>query len=55
MSIRSTNVYEERSLGVYEHDDVETDEPTLKGGKTEVFRCVATRSGAVTRSVKRTS
>jgi Trk-type K+ transport system membrane component len=38
MSIRSTNVYEERSLGVYEHDETPADEPTLVGDKSEVFR-----------------
>jgi len=38
MSIRSTNVYEERSLGVYEPDDTPADEPTLVGDKSEVFR-----------------
>ncbi|WVQ85711.1 hypothetical protein IAT38_007877 [Cryptococcus sp. DSM 104549] len=40
MSVRSTNVYEERALGVYEHDDPETaseDEPQFKGRRHEVF------------------
>lgn len=40
MSIRSTNVYEERSLGVYEVDDTPADEPALQGDKSEVFRYV---------------
>jgi hypothetical protein len=40
MSIRSTNVYEERSLGVFEHDETPADEPTLVGDKSEVFRYV---------------
>jgi len=40
MSIRSTNVYEERSLGVYEPDETPADEPTLVGDKSEVFRYV---------------
>ncbi|KIR43206.1 potassium ion transporter [Cryptococcus deuterogattii 99/473] len=40
MSVRSTNVYEERALGVYEHDDLDTsseDEPQFKGHGREVF------------------
>ncbi|ODO07626.1 potassium ion transporter [Cryptococcus wingfieldii CBS 7118] len=40
MSVRSTNVYEERALGVYEEDDPSTSsdaEPELKGGRGEVF------------------
>ncbi|WVQ71337.1 hypothetical protein IAR50_000865 [Cryptococcus sp. DSM 104548] len=40
MSVRSTNVYEERALGVYEEDDPATSsdaEPELKGGRGEVF------------------
>ncbi|OWZ63019.1 hypothetical protein AYX15_04941 [Cryptococcus neoformans] len=40
MSVRSTNVYEERALGVYEHDDPDTsgeDEPQFKGHSREVF------------------
>jgi len=40
MSIRSTNVYEERSLGVFEQKEVNEDEPTLHGDKSEVFRSV---------------
>jgi hypothetical protein len=40
MSIRSTNVYEERSLGVFEHNEASEDEPTLHGDKSEVFRSV---------------
>jgi hypothetical protein len=40
MSIRSTNVYEERSLGVFEHDETPADEPTLVGDKSEVFRYI---------------
>lgn len=46
MSIRSTNVYEERSLGVYEHDDVPADEPTLQGDKREIFRSVQPNSNS---------
>ncbi|WVR05584.1 hypothetical protein IAU60_002603 [Kwoniella sp. DSM 27419] len=40
MSVRSTNVYEEQALGVYEHDASATlgeDEPQFKGRKHEVF------------------
>ncbi|WWD18193.1 hypothetical protein CI109_102642 [Kwoniella shandongensis] len=40
MSVRSTNVYEEQALGVYDHEDPETsseDEPEFKGPKREVF------------------
>ncbi|OCF43255.1 potassium ion transporter [Kwoniella heveanensis CBS 569] len=40
MSVRSTNVYEERALGVYEHEDPDTlseDEPQFKGRRPEVF------------------
>ncbi|WVF71000.1 hypothetical protein IAT40_005796 [Kwoniella sp. CBS 6097] len=40
MSVRSTNVYEERALGVYEHEDPDTlseDEPQFKGRRHEVF------------------
>ena len=41
MSVRSTNVYEERALGVYEAADPELttdDEPAYKGARHEVFR-----------------
>ncbi|WVQ96961.1 hypothetical protein IAU59_004070 [Kwoniella sp. CBS 9459] len=40
MSVRSTNVYEERALGVYEHEDPDTlteDEPQFQGRRHEVF------------------
>ncbi|WVQ65241.1 uncharacterized protein L199_003414 [Kwoniella botswanensis] len=40
MSVRSTNVYEEKALGVYEADDPDTlgeDEPEFKGRRHEVF------------------
>ncbi|WVW80474.1 hypothetical protein I302_102456 [Kwoniella bestiolae CBS 10118] len=40
MSVRSTNVYEEKALGVYEQDDTDTlgeDEPEFKGRRHEVF------------------
>ena len=40
MSVRSTNVYEERALGVYEeHAAAEEEEPTMDGhDKREIFR-----------------
>ncbi|WWC88191.1 uncharacterized protein L201_003096 [Kwoniella dendrophila CBS 6074] len=40
MSVRSTNVYEERALGVYEEEDPDTlseDEPEFKGKRHEIF------------------
>ncbi|KAK8865627.1 hypothetical protein IAR55_000772 [Kwoniella newhampshirensis] len=40
MSVRSTNVYEEQALGVYDHEDPDMtseDEPEFKGRRHEVF------------------
>ncbi|KAL7423539.1 hypothetical protein Q5752_001119 [Cryptotrichosporon argae] len=37
MSIRSTNVYEERSLGIYEHEHEFAEEPVFQGRRREVF------------------
>ena len=40
LSVRSTNVYEERSLGVFEQDDGELDEdnePSYQGKRSHVF------------------
>ncbi|OXG99955.1 hypothetical protein C370_07377 [Cryptococcus neoformans A1-35-8] len=50
MSVRSTNVYEERALGIYEEDDPSTSsdaEPEIKGGRGEVFICVFERGKIV--------
>lgn len=44
MSVRSTNVYEEQALGVYEPEDPSSggeSEPAFQGDRTEVFRLVA--------------
>lgn len=36
-SVRSTNVYEEKSLGVFENEQQDTDEPTGEGPRVAVW------------------